>query len=287
MEIVYNEAQLAAYAESAPPILPDAPLLVDKYLRGLELEVDAVFDGDDVLIPASSTRRARGRSLRRFDRRLSRAVDRRSDGTAHRRITLPSRANSDPRPDQHSVRDCTTAASISSKPIRARAARCRSFRKPRASISWRRQRASRSAKSCATWSTAPASTARSLRGGKVPVFSFSKMRGVETILGPEMKSTGEVLGIDETFGGALPKGLSPPACACPRTRHAFSFRSPTKEGGVGRGSAALRRVRTRDRRNAGNARDARGGRHCDAGINKIADGSPHVSISSHRAASTS
>ena len=36
MEIVYNEAQLAAYAESAPPILPEAPLLVDTYLRGLE-----------------------------------------------------------------------------------------------------------------------------------------------------------------------------------------------------------------------------------------------------------
>src|SRR5579863_8266267 len=51
MEIVYNEAQLAAYAESAPPILPDAPLLVDKYLRGLELEVDAVFDGEEILIP--------------------------------------------------------------------------------------------------------------------------------------------------------------------------------------------------------------------------------------------
>src|SRR5579862_7906875 len=51
MEIVYNEAQLAAYAESAPAIQAGAPLLVDKYLRGLELEVDAIFDGDDILIP--------------------------------------------------------------------------------------------------------------------------------------------------------------------------------------------------------------------------------------------
>jgi hypothetical protein len=42
---------------------------------------------------------------------------------------------------------------------------------------------------------------------KVPVFSFAKMRGVETILGPEMKSTGEVLGIDETYAGALLKGF--------------------------------------------------------------------------------
>jgi carbamoyl-phosphate synthase large subunit len=42
---------------------------------------------------------------------------------------------------------------------------------------------------------------------KVPVFSFAKMRGVETILGPEMKSTGEVLGIDHTYAGALRKGF--------------------------------------------------------------------------------
>ena len=51
MEIVYNEAQLAAYAESAPPILPHAPLLVDKYLAGTEVEVDAAFDGEDIIIP--------------------------------------------------------------------------------------------------------------------------------------------------------------------------------------------------------------------------------------------
>ncbi|HEV2262260.1 MAG TPA: carbamoyl-phosphate synthase large subunit, partial [Candidatus Rubrimentiphilum sp.] len=51
MEVVYNEAQLASYAESAPPIVPSAPLLVDKYLRGLEVEVDAVFDGKSILIP--------------------------------------------------------------------------------------------------------------------------------------------------------------------------------------------------------------------------------------------
>jgi carbamoyl-phosphate synthase large subunit len=42
---------------------------------------------------------------------------------------------------------------------------------------------------------------------KVPVFSFAKMRGVETTLGPEMKSTGEVLGIDLTYAGALRKGF--------------------------------------------------------------------------------
>ncbi len=42
---------------------------------------------------------------------------------------------------------------------------------------------------------------------KVPVFSFAKLAGVDTQLGPEMKSTGEVLGIAKTFEAALLKGL--------------------------------------------------------------------------------
>jgi carbamoyl-phosphate synthase large subunit len=50
---------------------------------------------------------------------------------------------------------------------------------------------------------------------KMPVFSFSKLRRVETMLGPEMKSTGEVLGIDTTYAGALLRaligaGIAPP-----------------------------------------------------------------------------
>ena len=42
---------------------------------------------------------------------------------------------------------------------------------------------------------------------KVPVFSFEKLQDVDTMLGPEMKSTGECLGIAETFEDALLKGL--------------------------------------------------------------------------------
>src|SRR5699024_11925305 len=42
---------------------------------------------------------------------------------------------------------------------------------------------------------------------KVPVYSFLKLHGVDTMLGPEMKSTGEVLGIAPTFHEAMIKGL--------------------------------------------------------------------------------
>ena len=46
-----------------------------------------------------------------------------------------------------------------------------------------------------------------LVGVKAPVFSMSKLAGVDTYLGPEMKSTGEVMGIDTTFDGAVTKAL--------------------------------------------------------------------------------
>ncbi|MPN13240.1 Carbamoyl-phosphate synthase large chain [bioreactor metagenome] len=47
----------------------------------------------------------------------------------------------------------------------------------------------------------------SLVAVKVPVFSFSKLTMVDTFLGPEMKSTGEVMGVDKSLGKALYKGL--------------------------------------------------------------------------------
>ena len=52
MEIVYNEKELMEYMASAVRVTPEHPVLVDKYLMGQELEVDAVSDGETVLIPA-------------------------------------------------------------------------------------------------------------------------------------------------------------------------------------------------------------------------------------------
>ena len=112
---------------------------------------------------------------------------------------------------------------------------------------------------------------------KVPVFSFSKMRGVETMLGPEMKSTGEVLGIDETFGGALRKGFLAAGVRLPGTggRILVSIADEEKQDSIPvlRDYAALGHtlVATPGTRavleEAGIATEP---------INKIADGSPHV-----------
>jgi carbamoyl-phosphate synthase large subunit len=117
---------------------------------------------------------------------------------------------------------------------------------------------------------------------KVPVFSFAKMRGVETILGPEMKSTGEVLGIDATFGGALRKGFVAAGVRTP---------DPAETGRRGRILVSISDDEKLDsvpllRRYAelGFTFVATGGTHrllVDNGlpaerVNKIADGSPSV-----------
>ena len=158
MEIVDNEAQLAAYAESAPPILPDAPLLVDKYLRGLgargRRRLRRRGHSDSRHLRARRTRR---RPLRRLDQRLSRGrrIDAAMERSDRRRHAGDRARARHPRADQHSVRRPRRTLCTSSKPIRVPAAPCRSFRRRPASISSPPPRASRWARSCATWSTEP------------------------------------------------------------------------------------------------------------------------------------
>jgi carbamoyl-phosphate synthase large subunit len=209
MEIVYNEGQLASYAESAPPILPDAPLLVDKYLRGLELEVDAVFDGYDILIPGVFEHVERagihsGDSISVYPAQtIDAAMERHIAGVARaiaRELGIRGLINI-----QFVIHD-NRLYIIEANP---RASRTVPIIQKATGINL----------IAAATRIALGEKLREMEYGtglrprvpfvvvKVPVFSFSKMGGVETILGPEMKSTGEVLGIDASFGGALRKGF--------------------------------------------------------------------------------
>ncbi len=209
MEIVYNEGQLASYAESAPPILPDAPLLVDKYLRGLEAEVDAVFDGEDILIPA-----------------VFEHVERAGIHSGDSIGVYPAQTIG-PAVETHIAE--VTLAVARELGIRGLINIQFVLHDDRLYIIEANPRASRTVPIiqkatgvnlvAAATRVALGERLRDMEYGtglhphvpyvvvKVPVFSFAKMRGVETMLGPEMKSTGEVLGIDTTFAGALRKGF--------------------------------------------------------------------------------
>jgi len=211
MEIVYNEGQLASYVESAPPITPGSPLLVDKYMRGREVEVDAAFDGDDILIPGIFEHVERagihsGDSISVYPTQtLTAAMEQRIAavtleiarelgirGLINVQFVIPEET------DELLILEANPRASRT-VPIISKATGINLV--------------------AAATRIALGEKLRDMRWGsglrprpdyvvvKVPVFSFAKMRGVETILGPEMKSTGEVLGIDATYGGALRKGF--------------------------------------------------------------------------------
>ena len=211
MEIVYNEGQLASYVESAPPITPGAPLLIDKYMRGREVEVDAAFDGDDILIPG-----------------IFEHVERAGIHSGDSISVYPTQTVSDDM--ERRIVEVTTAIA---RELGIRGLINIQFVIPEGTdellIIEANPRASRTVPiiSKATGINLVAAATRIALGEKlrdlawgvglrpkpdyvvvkVPVFSFAKMRGVETILGPEMKSTGEVLGIDATYAGALRKGF--------------------------------------------------------------------------------
>ncbi len=279
MEIVDNEAQLAAYAESAPPILPDAPLLVDKYLRGLEVEVDAVFDGDDVLIPGIFEHLERagvhsGDSISVYpvvtiDAAMERRIADVSLAVA-RELGIRGLINL-----QFVVHDSTLYI-IEANPRASRTVPII-------------QKATGVNLVAAATRIALGEKLRDMEYGtgllphvpyvvvKVPVFSFSKMRGVETVLGPEMKSTGEVLGIDETFGGALRKGFLAAGVRLPGTggRILVSIADEEKEDSIPvlRAYAQLGHTLVAT---PGTRAVLEGAGIPTEPINKIADGSPHV-----------
>jgi len=279
MEVVYNEGQLASYVESAPPIAPEAPLLVDKYLRGLEVEVDAVFDGTDILIPGIFEHIERagihsGDSIGVYPP-LS------IDAAMEKRITEVTAAI---------ARELKIRGLINIQFVIHKGELYIIEANPRASRTVPIiQKATGINIVAAATRIALGENLRAMEYGtglasrapfvvvKIPVFSFAKMRGVETILGPEMKSTGEVLGIDETFAGALRKGFIAAGIKLPGSggRILVSIADEEKEEAIPvlRRYAALghRLIATPGTREHLEA----AGIACEE-VNKIADGSPHV-----------
>ena len=279
MEVVYNEGQLASYAESAPPILADAPLLVDKYLRGLEAEVDAAFDGEDILIPG-------------IFEHIERAGIHSGDSIS----VYPAQTISEQMKQR--IVEVTTAIA---RELNIRGLINIQFviHEGQLYIIEANPRASRTVPIIqkATGVNLVAAATRIALGEKlrdmpygtgltqqapfvvvkIPVFSFAKMRGVETILGPEMKSTGEVLGIDDTFAGALRKGFIAAGVRLPKEggRILVSIADEEKEESIAileryvrLGHTLIATPGTREYLQAS-------GIPCEQ-VNKIADGSPHV-----------
>ena len=112
---------------------------------------------------------------------------------------------------------------------------------------------------------------------KEAVFPFIKFPGVDTILGPEMKSTGEVMGVGETFAEAFVKSQLAAGVRLPTSGKVFISVQGRRQGAGGRRRADAARARLRDRRHA---RHGGGARRCAACprplVNKVVEGRPHI-----------
>ena len=111
---------------------------------------------------------------------------------------------------------------------------------------------------------------------KESVFPFAKFQGVDPILGPEMKSTGEVMGVGRSFGEAFAKGMLATGTKIPTSGCAFlSVRNPDKAGAVNLARDLVKKGLTLAA-TGGTARAIH-----DAGIdckkvNKVKEGRPHI-----------
>lgn len=209
MEIVYSQEELSSYMARAVKVNPEHPVLVDRYLVGQEFEVDAISDGSTVLIPG-------------IMEHIERAGVHSGDSIA----VYPAQTLSDALIDQ--MVDYTTRLTLAlgvkglvniqyvlhEEQIYVIEVNPRSSRTvPYLSKVTGIQMVNLATK-CALGKTL---MDMGYRGGlvpeaglvavKAPVFSFGKLLDVDVSLGPEMKSTGEVLGVDRDFSLALHKAL--------------------------------------------------------------------------------
>jgi len=209
MEIVYNNEELLNYMATAVKITPEHPVLVDKYLQGDELEVDAIADGKQVLIPG-------------IMKHVERAGVHSGDSIAVYPVSFIDDTI------KEWIVDYTTRLAVALN-VRGMINIQYVYHQGKIYVLEVNPRASRTVPYMSKITGIPMVNlatktilGRSLadlgyQGGlypeghlvgvKAPVFSFAKLLQVDISLGPEMKSTGEVMGIHQSYPLAIYKSL--------------------------------------------------------------------------------
>ncbi|SDH24303.1 carbamoyl-phosphate synthase large subunit [Planococcus glaciei] len=209
MEIVYNEKDLRHYMEHAVEASPEHPVLVDRYLTGIEIEVDAISDGENVLIPGIMEHIERagvhsGDSIAVYPTQniSQELLDTLVDYTTRlaKGLNIVGLLN---------IQYVISKGEVFVIEVNPRSSRTVPFMSkitaiPMANIAMKAILGHSITQQGFTPGLAPLSKGVYV---KVPVFSFAKLRRVDITLGPEMKSTGEVMGKDSTLEKALYKGL--------------------------------------------------------------------------------
>lgn len=211
MEIIYSDQQLLMYMEQAVTISPEHPVLIDRYILGKEVEVDAICDGETVLIPGIMVHIERagihsGDSIAVYppqQQHLSTELKRQIIEITIRiakELQIVGFIN---------IQFVIYHEQVYVIEVNPRSSRTVPFLSkvtnvPMANIATKLILGAKLSDLGYEEGLWPESGQIAV---KVPVFSFAKLHCVEPALGPEMKSTGEVMGRDVQYAQALYKGL--------------------------------------------------------------------------------
>ncbi len=277
MEVVFNEEDLRAYMGHAVQVSNDSPVLLDRFLDvAIEVDVDAVCDGEDVLIggimehieqagvhsgdsgcslPPNSLSREMQAELREQTRKLARALN--VVGLMNVQFAIQSGVIYVLEVNPRASRTVPFVSKATGLPLAKIAARVMTGRRLKQLVG-------------AVERVPPYFSV------KEAVFPFIKFPEADPILGPEMKSTGEVMGTGRTFGEAYAKAQTASGVVLPRQGVCFiSVRDRDKEPAVGLARKLIARgfelVATEGTARALSA----AGVPCRR-VNKVREGRPHV-----------
>ena len=223
MQVVYNDVELKRYLKEAVSLSTEHPVLIDQYIQGKEIEVDAIADGEDILIPGIMEHVERAgvhsgdsisvypnyslseeveNTLLDYTRRISKALE--VVGLVNIQYAYDGK--------KIYVIEVNPRASRT-VPILSKVTRVPMVKLAVAAMLGHKLKDSgygtglyRKTEEYAV---------------KVPVFFSAKLTDMDIALGPEMKSTGEVLGIDKDLDKALYKGFLGAGMAIPTEGNVF------------------------------------------------------------------
>lgn len=209
MMIVYNDQELTSYIQEATDLSTEHPILVDEYIEGMEVEIDAICDREDILIPGIMEHIERTgvhsgdsfsvyppqnlsdevtKTLIEYTRKISLALQ--VSGLVNIQFVVKDEKVSIIEVNPRASRTVPIISKVTKVPMVKIAMEVILGAKLR---------------------ELPYGTgllpSTNLIAVKAPVFSFVKLHNVDAALTPEMKSTGEVLGIDRDYHKAMLKAF--------------------------------------------------------------------------------
>lgn len=283
MEIVYGESDLARYVRDAVKVSNDSPVLLDRFLdNAVEVDVDIIADKDGhVLIggvmehieeagvhsgdsscslPPYSLSAETQAELRRQVVELAKALN--VVGLMNTQFAIQAGENGE---------DIVYLLEVNPRASRTVPFVSKATGMPLAKIAARCMAGKTLAEQGATKEIVP-----EYYSVKEAIFPFAKFQGVDPILGPEMRSTGEVMGVGRSFGAAMARAQEAGGIKAPQPGKAFvSVRDPDKQRVLPVAQALIERGFTLVA-TVGTAKWLR--EHdieCEQ-VNKVTDGRPHI-----------